>query len=51
MTFFGSCIDLFNVVLGRFGPEPGRLQPICSVYRLNLDTLDAVMMCHFIPVI
>lgn len=51
MRFFSSCINMFNVVLGRFGPEPGRLQPVCSVYSLNLDTLDAVMMCNFSPII
>lgn len=51
MRFFSSCINMFNVVLGRLGPEPGRLQPVCSVYSLNLDTLDAVKMCNFSPVI
>lgn len=51
MRFFSSCINMFNVVLGRLGPEPGRLQPVCSVCSLNLDTLDAVKMCNFSPVI
>lgn len=44
---FQQCINVFNVVLGWFGPQPGRLQPVCSVCSLSLVTLDAVMMCHF----
>lgn len=46
MSFFSSCITMFNVVLGRLGPEPGS-----SGCSLNLDTLGAVSMWNFSPVI
>lgn len=42
---------MFQIGSGRFGPQPGRLQPDCSIYSLNLDTLDALKMCNFAPVI